>query len=389
MLDNFLEIVSACEIKIENGTLFCNDWKVTNKEIIHYLLDNNCFEQNIYIDDFSVGDVISLELSISELCKIGFYDACENFLLKNKYEFSQDSFYILENKIYSKDINNIFICKIKKIHYFINSIKDIAKYTFVDFDVLNTVLSNEKQSIVITFQYSYTDIQDLNDEQFQKIDDIANTINGDNLEKHNLYVNELIDFLQNKQSNNNFKILLKNILELHENCYNAYQFYISNFSSNKLKFEINTKIVDYTTKIQNIINDVQTRLIAIPSAFVLSGLALDFNHWHLMLSLKNIITIVSLFIFCILIQLFLSNQKTILRIIDDDIKDFKTSLKAQDSMMEKFNYVDETLKEQKKRLLIITIILWLIPSLFVFLMIISVSPLSLLRNFISFIMKVI
>ena len=371
ILDNVLQIISSSKVSVENGTLFCNDWIVTNKKIIQCLLDNNCIEQNLYIDDISIGDIISLELSISELYKMGFYDTYENFILKNKYEFSQNAFYILEDKIYSKDKNNIFIRKMEIFYYFINSIKGIAKHTFGDFDILNAVISNEKQSVVISFEYSYKDIQNLNDEQLKKIDDISNTINGNNLEKRNLYINEFIDFLQNKQSDN-FKIVLENISELQENCCSAYQYYISNFSSNKLKFEINTKVIDYTTKIQNIINDAQTRLITIPSAFVLAGLALDFNQWNLMLSLKNVITIASLFIFCILIQLFLSNQKAILRIIDDDIKDFKTSFKISNSIIEKFNCVDETLKKQRIRLRIITILLWLIPIFFVLLLIISV-----------------
>ena len=371
ILDNVLQIISSSKVSVENGTLFCNNWIVTNKKIIQCLLDNNCIEQNLYIDDISIGDIISLELSISELYKMGFYDTYENFILKNKYEFSQNAFYILEDKIYSKDKNNIFIRKMEIFYYFINSIKDIAKHTFGDFDILNAVISNEKQSVVISFEYSYKDIQNLNDEQLKKIDDISNTINGNNLEKRNLYINEFIDFLQNKQSDN-FKIVLENISELQENCCSAYQYYISNFSSNKLKFEINTKVIDYTTKIQNIINDAQTRLITIPSAFVLAGLALDFNQWNLMLSLKNVITIASLFIFCILIQLFLSNQKAILRIIDDDIKDFKTSFKISNSIIEKFNCVDETLKKQRIRLRIITILLWLIPIFFVLLLIISV-----------------
>ena len=60
---------------------------------------------------------------------------------------------------------------------------------------------------------------------------MLDNFNADNLEKRKLYIHELINFLQNKQNDNSFKILLKNILELYENCYNAYQCYISNFFS--------------------------------------------------------------------------------------------------------------------------------------------------------------
>lgn len=372
ILENFIQVILSSKVHIENGTLFCNEWKVTNKDILQSLYENNCIEQTMYLEDISINDKITLELSISKLHKIGFYDTSENFISKNKYKLPQSSFYIYEDRINSTDSSNEFIQKIKKVQLLIDSINSIAKHSFFDIDIQNAVITNEKQSVVIAFDYSYKDIQKLNNEKLQEIDDYSNVINGENLEKRNLFINELIDFLQDRKINN-IKTLLESIEDLHKNCHNAYMFYISNFTSNKLKLEVNAKIIDYNQKIQSVINEAQTKLIAIPSAFVLTAVAMDFEKYRLILSSKNIITIISLYIFSFLIQLFLSNQKCILNNIENDIKEFKDSVKGTNSIMDKFDEVDNSLKEQKKRLKMIQFILWLIPiaySLYLFIPII-------------------
>lgn len=152
-----------------------------------------------------------------------------------------------------------------------------------------------------------------------------------------------------------------------------HKFYISSFSSNKLKFEINTKAIEYTSKIQTVINEAQTKLIAIPSAFVLAGISLDFDKYILPLNAKNIATSLSLFIFAILIQLFLANQKNILKIIESDVNDYKKEFNKTniELLSEKFKCVSDSLKNQKKRITIITFILWGIPALICLYLIIS------------------
>ena len=371
MLAEFIKIVENSSVRIENGTFFCDNWVVTGKEVIQYLFDHECIENNIFPGDINIGDNINLELTIAKLCDFGFYDSYETFVVKNKYELHTAPYHIYKN-----DDQTQFDNKYGALHKFIESIKSIAKHLFNDIDILNAVISNEKHSVVICCDYNYEDVLNIDDGRFGALSNISSTIlNEDNNEKKNLFINELINFVHSENATNLSKIL-ECIEELQKNCEDAYAFYISGFSSNKLKFEINTKAIEYTSKIQTVINEAQTKLIAIPSAFVLAALAMDIENNRLLLNTKNIVTVLSLFIFAILIQLFLSNQKSILKMIKADVDDFKKDFDSTniDLLSEKFKYVNKALNTQRNRLCAITWILWVIPSLCCLFLIISQIP---------------
>ena len=358
MLNEIIKIAESNSARIENGTLFCDNWEVSNIEIVSYLYNNDCFENSIVPNDVKIGKPINLELSLSKLCNLGFYDTCETFVAKNKYETPKEPFYIYENKN-----SDIFKTKYAAVLSFIDSIKQISKHKYYDVNVYNAIVSSDRKSVVICLDYTSEDIEKLDEEKIKKISFIEKALRENDFEKQNQFINELIDFVQ--KHNGQLQEIFDQIVELSQNCENAYLFYISDFSSNKLKFEINTKAIEYTSKIQAVINEAQTKLIAIPSAFVLAALALEFDKCLLPLSVKNAATSLSLFIFAILIQLFLANQKSILRIIESDVNDYKKEFDKTniELLSEKFKCVSDSLKKQKNRITIITIILWGIPVL--------------------------
>lgn len=368
MLNDIVNIANNSFARIENGTLFCDNFKVTDKAVVTYLYDNNCIENNIIPDDIKIGSVIKLELSLANLCNVGFYDSYETFIAKNKYELRVNTYYIYENSCKSN-----FISQYNTVQRFIASIKSIAKHLFNDIDVLNVVISNEKQSIVICCDYAYEDVLSLDKDKNEQLLNISSILDNEgNKEKKDLFINELINFVTINHATQLSKLFEK-LGDLYKNFENAYAFYISGFSSNKLKFEINTKALEYTKKVQTVINEAQSRLIAIPSAFVLAALTMNYNDYKLSLDAKNIVTTISLFIFAVLIQLFISNQKSILDIIGADINDFKREFGNTniELLSEKFKCVSSSLDKQNKRLGAISSILWIIPGLTLLYLIIS------------------
>ena len=90
---------------LENGTLFCDNWEVSNKEIVGYLYDNNCFENGIVPNYVKIGKPINLELSLSKLCNLGFYDTCETLDRINgaTFELSNE----LNNIVLESSIDNL------------------------------------------------------------------------------------------------------------------------------------------------------------------------------------------------------------------------------------------------------------------------------------------
>lgn len=127
-----------------------------------------------------------------------------------------------------------------------------------------------------------------------------------------------------------------------------------------MKIELDSKALEFAQKIQSVINESQTKLIAIPTVFVLAFVSFDYSD---LLSNKNIFTIISLFIFAILIQLFLNNQFSTLRFINENVISYKDTFKRNDidKISSKFSLVDKEREKQEKRLILIEAILWLIP----------------------------
>lgn len=366
MLKKVVDFIEDSDPTINDGTFFCSKKILRNDiAVLRYLETNSCIEQSLYLDDIEENEIKDIELSIDKLSKIGFYDNCNSFIQQNKYNAPSDSFYIYETKQYNTSENNIFNKQYTCVLKLIKSIQSVEKHTFSDCNITKSVISNGEKSVIVSFDYT-DDIRSLDSTSLSYIENISDVLCGEKNEKHNLFLNELINYIHDS-STDSFSFLLKQIKELYNNSNNAFSFYISNYSSNKLKFEIDSKAIEYTQKIQNIINDVQTRLIAIPSAFVLASLAMDFEV-NKSLSVKNIVTILSLYIFSILIQMFINNQKNSLSFIETSLNEFKKSFdsKPLPPLNDRFKIVNETLVTQKKRLDIIQFILWIIPVLLTF-----------------------
>lgn len=371
MLKEIVDFIEDSDPKIKDGTFFCSKKILQNDiTILKYLKTKSCVEQNLYLDDIKENEITDIELSIDKLFKIGFYDNCNSFIQQNKYLAPSDSYYIYEIKQYNTSENNNFNKQYTCVLKLIKSIQSVEKHTFLDCNITKSVISNGEKSVVVSFDYD-DDIKNLDLTSLSYIENISNVLCGEKNEKHNLFLNELINYIHDS-STDNFSFLLKNIKEVYNNCNNSFSFYISNYSSNKLKFEIDSKVIEYTQKIQNIINDIQPRLIAIPSAFVLASLAIDFGVTK-SLSVKNIATNISLYIFSILIQMFVNNQKNSLSFIETSLNEYKKSFDKNPLplLKDRFKIVNDTLVTQKKRLDIIQVILWFIPIWLTFYILIS------------------
>ena len=213
----------------------------------------------------------------------------------------------------------------------------------------------------LPFIYDSSDIRDIKIEDSEKFTFLSDLFNNSDSDKKLLFINELIDFLSPYNENDRFRYLLLYICEFISKANNAYQYYIRNFSYNKLKSELDNAALEFSKKIQTVINESQTKLIAIPAAFVLSAANIEFNN---ILSIKNITILISLYIFAVLIGIFLNNQSSVLKMIDKNIQSYKDTFDSNNSVVkEAFTLVDKELKKQKTRLLVTQFINWGIPVL--------------------------
>jgi hypothetical protein len=357
MLHKIVNLIKSSTYKIESTTLFCRDCIIQDVECLNYLEANNVLESPLHTTSF--GSTIDLELSLVYLNSLGFYENARSFILKNKYKEPSAEYYLLDLDSY-KDNSCIFLDKYRSILILINAIESFGKHTYIDLDTKNSIIFSEEKSLFLSFKYTQTTLDFIPPAILGKIAQTSLIFNGDNSEKKLLFINELMELLHPQMEDERFVFLLTNFNTFYEKSLAAYQFYLRDFSYNKLKLEIDTKALDYTQRIQGVINDSQSKLIAIPTAFVLVFTVFDFEN---IVEIKNVVAIISLFIFAIIIQLFLNNQLSVLKFIKENIESYKESFKENDieKISRKFVLVGQELKRQKRRLRLVQFILWLIP----------------------------
>src|SRR5690606_12479013 len=222
------------------------------------------------------------------------------------------------------------------------------------------LLIKENRSLVIPINY---DVQILNNLKLNRelvLDLTRGLGETKESEKKNLFLNELIDFLVNVEEKDRFQFLLKGLNLFLDKANQSYEYYLRDFSYNKLKVEIDSKLLDFSQKLQAVINDSQNKLVAIPAGFVLVLTALDFKN---ILSLKNLVTLAGLFIFVLFLKIFINNQKSALRFIKSNIQSYKKTFddRPKINISEIFKPLEKEYTAQKKRLLLIELLLWLIP----------------------------
>lgn len=359
MLSKIVELARSSSYHLGGGTLFCKDYVIADVDLIEYFDENGFLEQNLY--EKKRGSKIDLEITLAKLNSLEFYENREAFVLKNKYYSPEETYYILEIDSFSTDQNDFFI-QYNSVISLINSIEKIAKHSYLETDLKQIIIYREDKSLFLSAEYKTDDLMALNLAFKGLIQEVINIFGENNSEKSAIFTNQLIDFLTPINEHSRFKYLLSNFEDFYTKCMNAFQYYLRNFTYNKLKLELDSKALEYTQKIQSIINESQTKLIAIPTAFVLVFATFDFID---LLSIKNFAALGGLIIFAILIQLFLNNQKTALSFISEDFYSYKETHKNNGirEISLKLSMVETELANQKKRLMIVQIVLWLVPIL--------------------------
>jgi len=357
MIKRIVHLIIDSNYNIDGETLFVSNYAVADRECLIYLKDKNCIENYIDIDAIADNSNIDLDLNLATLNSLGFFESKESFICRNKYTLLKNEYYILEVNCF-KETHNRFISTYKLILDLINTLKNCSKYQFEDSDYIYSIIAKGDLYIAIPFNYNTTDLE-LTDKQISALSDFLSVLKIRN-EKQLLFINELIELTLKIDEKKRFQIVLKEIVNLYENSMAAYAFYLSDFSSQKLKAEINTKLLEFSQKAQSIINDAQTKLIAIPVASIFAISSLETST---LFSIKNIAVIISLLIFAILISLFISSQRNGLKFITDNVTSYKNDMEKINSkdMLSAFNPLNDELKNQKNRLCFISIINWIIP----------------------------
>ena len=362
MLTQIVDILTKSNITISDDSLSVDNYKILDESSIISL--ENCIEQiydnkgNIIgLSDIQKKQNVRIVFSLYRLNQTGYYETSDVFVRKNKI-ISPTSYYI--QNIGFQNSEHIFIKKYHALINFIQSIGDLAKYKEESPDITTCVIICEQKALILPIIYSGEDVVNI-DFPIEEMNYATELFKKNNSEEKLLFINELMEFLSNVTEENRFVYLLQNFNEYYSKSIDSFQYYIRNFSYNKLKSELDNAILDYSKKIQSVINDAQSKLIAIPAAFVLAAANIEFDN---ILSIKNIAILISLYIFALLIGIFLNNQSSVLNMIDINIQSYKGSFGGNGNVVkDAFILVDKELIKQKNRLFITQFINWGIPAL--------------------------
>jgi len=368
MLKDIISIIDNSRSILEGSTLLC-EYEIQDIVLFSALNQEEIIE-NILTNKPKLGDKITLEFSIFKLKSLGFFYDKSFFIKNHRYELPSHPIYLNDLKQYLVDTD--FYCSYISMVNLINTLLVNSKHSYDDAGTKKLIIVREEKSLFINLNYDSAAVNLLSGKTCEHINTLICILNDENFpDKKNIYLNELAEFCLKYDEDSRFFSLLANFNTFINNASATYDFYLTNFSYNKLKLEIDSKAIEYNQKLQAIINDSQTKLIAIPTAFVFVLSSLDYDKID---TAKNIIAVGGLFIFSMVLQLFVNNQKSAIKFIEENINHYKSTFKnqARTEVEKTFNNVNSEKNKQFDRLIFIEVILWFIPifttSLILFLM---------------------
>jgi len=360
MLNRIVGIITnSSSVKIEENIILCA-YEIVDLQIIKDLYDGNVIE-NSFVDDYKISEKVNIEFSIASLLSQGFYVTVDLFLKWNYYEFPSREIYIYELESYLHD-SIIFKRKYSSVIQLISEINTASKYSYQEEEILNSIIVREDRSLFLSLKYSNEDLNSIDEESLNLVNSFSEVLKNDNTtDKKNIYLNELIEFLIVKEESERFSFLLKNFKSYISKSASTFNFYLRNFSFNKLKVELDAKALEFYLKLQAVINDSQAKLIAIPTALVFVLSTFDYDDIN---SLKNYLTLVGLILFSVFIQIFINNQKSAIAFIEENINYYKLSYSNDASELQKsFKKVYKERDKQLRRIMQMQLLLWFVPIL--------------------------
>lgn len=379
MLDDFIYIrqkinpvsISANEIV---GKLTPNANEIQK---LKNLFAGKCLEEFVLVDgknksieQIIAGQEIQIQLFPLKLSNEKYFETLEELLKFSSQEYPDNRFYVhslpfdSNNTAKPKEIQNYEATT--RLIVFLISISDYQKER-------ELVFFQAKQ-LVLTTDYDVADLTELANvgTLITHISDSA-----DKEERKIIFINELIASLMKiPEMKNRFKHLLKNFEDLFVNYKKSHSLYLEKYSYTKFKSEIDKEIIDYSKKLQSVINDAQSKLVAIPVAFLLIIGQFDLTGEKLYF---NLALILSASVFSILLEVLLRNQFSALEFISDDVNRFESSVDEKkiallgDDFTTTFAKIRTLYKQQKCYLNIIRVLAWLSPVFAIGLFILSLA----------------
>jgi hypothetical protein len=143
--------------------------------------------------------------------------------------------------------------------------------------------------------------------------------------------------------------------ELARGVKSSYELYVSEFSFQKIKAEVEKDKLEFTAKLNKVFSDIQNQLLAVPAAVILVGGQMNYvGHW----GLKNCLIWLGSLIYSVLMSLLISNQRSTLDVVKSEVDEQWGLIRGQhQSVAERFSksyiHLEKRYEHQCRLLLIV------------------------------------
>lgn len=283
-------------------------------------------------DDFSQlkpNGAITVSLDTSFLrTKVyySFYPTVDEFLRLNRTKLNVEAFYIQELQLSYKapDKDSFFqyydaICMLQNI---IGNIAAGAPEEMPVSDVKYTIFDRRK--LTISSKYFYSDLQAVKklENFFSLISELYDETMKESDKRTNILflINALETVFVDQKEEIDFSQVLAKLQEIYEEYQVHHRAYINSLEPGKLKENFEKDIQEYLGKLNNLLSDVNSKMIFLPIAFIVSLGQLSAAG-----QAKNLVILMGMFIFCLLVHKFSRTQQELLYAIKYDIDDKKST----------------------------------------------------------------
>lgn len=379
MLNDFIHIRQRLEEVTISGNEIVGFFVPNLDEIekLKRLSEANCIEnfvtvenKNKPVDKVSIADRIKVRLYPNQLINEKYFETFEDLINHSSQSYPQNRYYV--NSLNYDSMEQIQPIQIQNFVAFTKLISFLKSIS--DYQKGNELVFFQAKQLILTTDYSVNDLLEINE-----LDDLINHIqeSADKEERRIIFTNELIaSLLKINEPKNRFKFLVTNFSDLTSNYHKSHSLYLEKYSYQKFKSEIDKEIIEYSKKIQAVINDAQSKLVAIPAAFLLIIGQFDLTGEKIYF---NLALVLSAFVFSVLLEVLLRNQFSALDFVKDDIDRFKNSVDDKkieilgDDFTKVFTKINNLHSKQKCYLNIIRFLVWLTPLFAIGLFILSLT----------------
>jgi hypothetical protein len=311
-------------------------------------------------DDLAIGNAVTLDIEHPRLSLGILAYSFDDLLLAPRARVEEPKNYYVIDLRCGKDTHDTpeVIDRYRKVHALINLLKESAAY--LDESKWELIyVDNGKFAIPI--DYSKSDLQSAN---MLLIDRLIGAIENDTHKEQKLSIlaDAVVELSKSSPPKDRFRNLLSHLEELNTKFADGYRIFVSSFSYQKVKDELEAAKIDYTSKIHKAFSDIQNQILGIPVATIIVATQMKaasnfgYEFW------VNTSVLIGCYVFVVFTGLMIWNQIHTLAVLDSEIRRQKDQMQHKYSdILERFGGIftslEKRLRAQKIALIFVAAVL--------------------------------